>query len=1198
MLYDGFTHQYEVVKMLGFSLEPEGRTDTTLKEDGVIEAGEELSKMLDTAKDILSKYHRRVLSEALQGLKLNGLEEYRRLFDIKKKTREDWSALKKAELDLAGQIADHLRKHPKLTGPSGKEPLQASNIVAGAKEDDYLTGEEKVLMLDLEPFRGYLKQYSEQKMFAYEGVTKQGTVAGRLISDNLPVYIKNIDLYEQISAIPEIKQGIKELSANIGDLLSTMSVDEYFSLESYPAFAPQSAIDAYNTLIGGYSTETGKVKGLNEYINEYRQTHKDVRLPLFKKLKKQIYSETGTLSFIPAAIESDNELLDLLNGYWEDSKDSIEDSCKLLSTIYGYDTEKIYIDKRSLNTFSNKAFGSWYAIEDAIMELKAKDELRKAYTAARKKKKNSNFFISIAQINNLMTEKGKDLATHYFLSEDIKELKVKVALSHKALKSQLQLRKDNEPLRTDKKTVSAIKTFLDAVKEYEWMFRYLKADPSLDRDELFYNTYDTCYDTISAVDPVYNRIRNYLTKKPYSTKKLHITFGNPELLGHFDMNKQKENGAVILRRDGFYYLAILKDGYEKEVINAPIAKDGEEAYEKFEFKNIPDTKSISAPIFRKNKGFSAKNEALFAPKDKAEREDILRIRNTKSYDVNSSVYSKADLVKFIDFYKSCIEKYDNWKYYSFTFKDSKDYSSMNEFWDDMARQAFYMRSINIPAAYIDTLVEDGKLYLFKMMRKDYKEEAKGKKDLQTLYWESLFSPENIKNTQTFILNGGEFFFRKASLPRKVTHHKGDRKIFKNPVNAGREEYFKFDIIKDRRYTEDKMSLHIGVYLNKGKKTDSGNTDTDISPKAIDAIKASDDVYVIGLNRGERNLISYSVIDKNNNIVEQGTLNKISSGDYEYDYNDALSRREAERNAEQRSWDSQKKIKDLKNGYVGQAVHAVAELMMKYPGIVVLEDLNASFKQSRQKIDKNIYQNFETALIKKLNYLVTDKNGAEGAAGSASKAYQLTSGFTELKYVSKQTGFLFFLPPTYISRTDPVTGFVSLFDTRFKNKKETQKFISCFDSICLDRLTGNYKFSFDYSQFGLDDKADGSKTNWDIYTHGTRIRQYIDTKKGKWTHEEVDLTEEFTKLFKDSGIDPVPETNIKEELTKDRFTAEFYRQFMKLFSLTVQISNTIPNEETDYILSCVKDKNGSFFDSRRGNTSLPLNTDLNAAYNMA
>jgi CRISPR-associated protein Cpf1 len=57
--------------------------------------------------------------------------------------------------------------------------------------------------------------------------------------------------------------------------------------------------------------------------------------------------------------------------------------------------------------------------------------------------------------------------------------------------------------------------------------------------------------------------------------------------------------------------------------------------------------------------------------------------------------------------------------------------------------------------------------------------------------------------------------------------------------------------------------------------------------------------------------------------------------------------------------------------------------------------------------------------------------------------------------------------------------------------------------------------------------------------------------------------------------------------------------MNLLQLTLQMRNSIPNTDNDYLISPVKDDNGNFFDSRNvQNGELPKDADANGEYNIA
>jgi CRISPR-associated protein Cpf1 len=182
-----------------------------------------------------------------------------------------------------------------------------------------------------------------------------------------------------------------------------------------------------------------------------------------------------------------------------------------------------------------------------------------------------------------------------------------------------------------------------------------------------------------------------------------------------------------------------------------------------------------------------------------------------------------------------------------------------------------------------------------------------------------------------------------------------------------------------------------------------------NPKAVEAINdlvnthftQADEVQFLGIDRGEKHLLSYSLINKEGKILEQGNFDVINKKDYLKEINDAAKlRREKQEN-----WQQKGNISNLKYGYISLVVHEIIEKMKdkdgKYrPTFIVLEDLSAGFKRSRQKFEQQIYQNFELALAKKLNYLV-DKKAENDEIGSISKALQLTPPVSNYKDIENK-----------------------------------------------------------------------------------------------------------------------------------------------------------------------------------------------------
>ena len=82
------------------------------------------------------------------------------------------------------------------------------------------------------------------------------------------------------------------------------------------------------------------------------------------------------------------------------------------------------------------------------------------------------------------------------------------------------------------------------------------------------------------------------------------------------------------------------------------------------------------------------------------------------------------------------------------------------------------------------------------------------------------------------------------------------------------------------------------------------------------------------------------------------------------------RREKTREYARKNWKSIGNIKELKEGYISGVVHEIAMLMVEYNAIIAMEDLNYGFKRGRFKVERQVYQKFESMLINKLNYFAS------------------------------------------------------------------------------------------------------------------------------------------------------------------------------------------------------------------------------------
>lgn len=1189
-LYDEFHNLFSVSKTLRFELKPVGKTKEYF-EEYILEQDEEKAEKFKEVKKYCDEYHKYFIEECLKDFDNNDfnqlLQDYLELYLNNTKTEKEEKDFEDIKKSLRKIISQKFTKNEQYSGLKGKELIK--NYLK-----EYYKGNEEVLeKIELfGDFTTYFTGYNQNRENMYSEEEKHTAIAYRLVDENLPTYLKNIKAFEIIlKEYPEIKQKIKE---NL-----ELDSEKYFtSILNYSKTLSQKQIEEYNLLIAGKSTETGKFQGINELVNLYNQKNK-TRLPKLKELYKQILSDTTSASFTLDLIQSDKEIVDIINNYYDKFKLEIVEKGELketLSNIYKFDTNKIYINNDlSLTTLSKNVYGDWAFVKDLLEKEWEENYTGKAqrgtekYSDSKEKDLKRIKEISIAKIEELISkydvnvEKSSTGKIYTYFETELPKLFENLLEKYNSCKNILEkeFAENLNELLKDKDSVEKIKDFLDSIKAVQEFVKLLvPKNKALETDSSFYNMLN--YDLLTDIIPVYNKVRNYLTKKPYLTEKFKLNFDCPTLLDGWDLNKEEANLSTLFEKDGKYYLGIInKDN--RRIFSKYTENSKSDVYKKIEYKLLPGPNKMLPKVF-----FSKSRIDYFAPS-----QDLLSKYNRGCHKKGTD-FDIDFCHELIDFFKVSIQKHEDWNKFNFNFTYTKKYEDISQFYREVEHQGYKITFSNISSVYIDNLVEEGKLYLFQIYNKDFSEYSKGKPNLHTLYWKAVFDEENLKDV-VYKLNGGaEIFYRRKSIDGKVTHPKNEPIANKNPNNSKEKSTFEYDLIKDKRYSLDKFQFHVPISMNF-----KAIGENKLNDRVKSEIKKFDDIHVIGIDRGERHLLYISVINSKGEIVEQCSLNKIVNEYngiiHETDYHELLDRKEKERDEARKSWGTIENIKELKEGYMSQVVHKLVQLMIKYNAIVVLEDLNSGFKNSRKKVEKQVYDKFETKLISKLSYLINKDVEDKKSSGGVLNAYQLTN--TEIKN-SKQNGVIFYIPAWCTSKIDPMTGFVSLFDLRKINKE----FVEKFDSIKLNEKENYFEFDFDYKNFS--DKSSGDRVKWTLCTYGDRIRTFRNPhKNSEWDNETINLYEGFKYLFDKYSINL---SNIKEEIVS-KSDSQFFNAvkekdgfygFAVLFKLLVQLRNSVTGSEEDYILSPIKNAKGEFFDSRTCVNNLPKNADANGAYNIA
>lgn len=1137
----------------------------------------------------------------------------------------------------------------------------SANVKDLAKQTDGI--DEQTLAQHIKKFKGfwgYLDGYNQNRENYYEFGNEASTaVATRIVHENLPTFCSNVFRFEKrkeeyLDIYQYLKDNNREtrIKDSQGKEVEVEAISEIvFQIKHFNECLAQSQIEEYNRIIGNYNML------INSY-NQLRSSDKDFkRIDEFETLYKQI--GCGERKAMFETLQDDSDVKNLLkrasdagsemfNTYSDSSEiKTVLDFIKFLRGCDNWDG--IYMSKTAISKVSNLYFANWHSIKDKLKESKANacityDKNREEPIKLRDAVELSEMFavFDTEPSDNFFKESlfKEDETNEYrgvldkaltpsqnlirLLCFDI-ERNIKVFLQKSGEIVALEKYKDeNNYVGEEDQTIKKIKDWLDAAIDAMRIVRFFAVRKSKMKGNLPNTTMEQALGNLLYNDDAqwfkwYDLIRNYLTKKPQDDakeNKLKLNFGKEKLLGGWSDGQEKVKAATLLKRENEMYLCILRK------------------------TDIFDTSKDDNPIYKTTKTDASRLILMNLKFPTLAGKGFLG-----EYGISYGEMGKSDPNKAIQCLQKIIkERYVN-KYpllEKFTINTYTDKCIFDAEITETLKDCYVCQFTPIDWNKVIEKQEKEELFLFKIHCKDYQPGSDGKKDLQTMYWEDVLS----NGSKHQLCAGAEIFMREpVAKESPIKHPVGSKLVNKRDKDGNtisdqiyREIYSyvngriksismeaqkyiteqkvvikeaKREMAKDSRfYGEEKYYFHCPIklyYESKGYKNPQ-LAFPEVNSKITNALQQSDNLQFVGIDRGEKHLVYCCTIDKNGKIIKGKCqhYDNINGTDY-------VQKLEAvadERIIAKKNWQAQSRIKDLKSGYISHVVHRLVDETIKDGdniaphAYIVLEDLNTEMKRGRQKFEKQVYQNLETALAKKLNFVV-DKNAKQGELGSVSKALQLTPPISNYQDIEgkKQFGVMLYTRANYTSVTDPATGWRKTI--YIKNGKEED-----IKEQILDKFSD---FGFDGKDYYFEYTEANAGHTWRLYSgkNGEPLPRFQNKKqllqdKNVWVPEQVDVVEFLDKLFANFDKSQSFKTQIENgvELQKIEGRNETAWQFLRYaLELIQQIRNSgVKKKDDNFLYSPVRNDDGEHFDTRNhennGELSEIKDADANGAFNIA
>src|SRR3989344_943148 len=206
-IWDECTNLYSLQKTLRFELVPVGRTREHINQKRLIEEDEELAKKFNDAKKIMDDYYKFFIEDRLKKVRIEeaNLKEFEKIYrDLKKDRSKD-----KKKRDEFSKIQKKIRNdiHKKLFEDTPEKSFGKDFLTKTLPEWLKSNNREKdsSTIKDFQRWTTYFKGFFKNRENVFSKDDIHTSFIYRIVHDNLPKYIDNLDRYDTLKRYSDFK---------------------------------------------------------------------------------------------------------------------------------------------------------------------------------------------------------------------------------------------------------------------------------------------------------------------------------------------------------------------------------------------------------------------------------------------------------------------------------------------------------------------------------------------------------------------------------------------------------------------------------------------------------------------------------------------------------------------------------------------------------------------------------------------------------------------------------------------------------------------------------------------------------------------------------------------------------------------------------------------------------------------------------
>lgn len=1168
----------QITKSIKLEAIPVEATARAIKEQKLMQRNDAAIKNVETIKPAIDAFVRAMLDKALEECKYDFgklSKAWENAFgkDAEKGSR---NAYKKEVQDATALFSKKISS-VSFWGVSGSAGLKKKDFIESILPEyakDHFSG---IQLADIYASCQGLKSLTAYaNKFITSRCTALETWAPDRVLQNFEIYMRNVDTVKKFLASPYAEEFLKNFEefenfqyGDFYEMCTTQAgINRYNEIIS-------GTYDADGKLLKkGYNQLVNEINNKNRADQNYSGPVFRMMAPLYKQILMP-----GKKAFTIDKITSEEELKTLLRETFDSFPKEILSA--YVDNVKAANPEGVFVSGKNLHVISHMAYGNHDAIPKAFREklvaeleaskegIKKKSEIKKIDEAiGRVPLTIADTAYSIAEIEETM---GNDpimstyIACLSSLSIDVIS-NMKDAIHGGCLKEDVRIYRDH-------RQVMLVKTYLDSLIQFRKTLTLLKKNKVIEgEDALFYNEYQNMMDSLSAAVKANNLVRNYITSSPKDQAKEYLAaFGQTSKIlnkWYVPSDKFKQDSFSIMEMDGKYYFIELSPVSGKTFI-PEIVDENQPHVNLMAMQKAQKAMQIFGAALIKNTGANEffennpdENVFVLTDPQKTRRpfeitRQVYEIYTKKLFTktvTESEEERKHYTTIYIDTLIRMCNTFTRFENFTFHFKEASAYKNIAEFFSEadtyMATSCF----LPVSRKQMEDEIESGRLLAFLITNRTMYKDDCTKTSYAMLFFAIMEQTKQQKMDLRFN-SRPSLTFRPACIPYHCTHRKGSilvSKRYKDGTTIRGDVYMEiynylngrleksslskialsaleneavsyrvadYDIIKFKRYMEDKYFLNISYTKNCAVPKSEWNTVTEETDACMES-----GYRTLVITRGIKDLLYYTVYDTDRTTLESGSLNTVDK----IDFGEKLSVLSEERNnAKRDSWDYDRTVKDIKESYLNFAISKIMKLVTKYDAIVVIESISDLFKDKMAALDNQVFAVFEKKLESRLcDYY--DTKVALGKYGSLTFPMQLASS-TRKGY--KRNGILFRVSPAYTSNMCPVTGFVNLFDlSNITNNKTRRAFLQKFDSICFSEENNCFVAEMDYNNFLLRKREFAGKLQksaWTLYLG----KPYTKFNKQIMDYEYIeDPCKELVTLLQEKHLADAP--LVIEDLSED------------------------------------------------------------------